>query len=91
LVIEAGWSDASADEAHVQWVACVASALEQFTTGAAYINDLGRGTDEGPAEIAAAFGTNYDRLARIKARYDPSNFFSHNQNIAPSGEPASGV
>jgi hypothetical protein len=41
-------------------------------------------TDEGEERIRAAYRGNYERLAAVKAKYDPSNFFSVNQNIRPS-------
>jgi FAD/FMN-containing dehydrogenase len=88
LVVEAGWpDDLSASDAHRSWVSRLTSALEPYTMGAAYLNDLGLAVAEGRDEIRAAYGSNYPRLARIKAKYDPSNFFSHNQNV----EPTSGV
>ena len=31
----------------------------------------------------ADYGKNYDRLARIKSRYDPTNLFRANMNIRP--------
>ena len=41
--------------------------------------------DEGEERVRAAYpGATWDRLAAIKARYDPTNLFRLNQNIAPS-------
>jgi FAD/FMN-containing dehydrogenase len=43
------------------------------------------GTDaKNPADTRAAFGPNYDRLAAVKKKYDPANFFRLNQNVKPS-------
>ena len=64
------------------WVNGLASALQQDDHGA-YVNFLG---DEGKDRIRAAYpGSTWDRLAEIKARYDPTNLFRLNQNIAPAG------
>jgi FAD/FMN-containing dehydrogenase len=63
------------------WVAGFASALEQ-EDGGAYVNFL---VDEGEERIRAAYpGDTWDRLAAIKARYDPTNLFRLNQNIPPA-------
>lgn len=40
--------------------------------------------DEGRDRIKASFGGNYPRLTRIKAKYDPHNFFRVNHNIQPA-------
>ena len=47
---------------------------------AAYVNDLG---DEVEDRACSAYGDNYSRLATLKAKYDPINFFRLNQNIKP--------
>jgi FAD/FMN-containing dehydrogenase len=39
--------------------------------------------DEGADRVQAAYRDNYDRLAQIKAKYDPQNLFRVNQNIKP--------
>ena len=63
------------------WVAEFAAALNQGNDGA-YVNFVG---DEGEKRVRAAYpnGT-WNRLAEIKARYDPNNLFRLNQNIAPA-------
>ena len=45
-----------------------------------YVNYLG---SEGDERIRDAYGVNYARLAAVKQRYDPHNFFRLNQNIRP--------
>ncbi|MGH2658969.1 MAG: FAD-binding oxidoreductase [Actinomycetota bacterium] len=71
------------DEAavHEPWVTDFAAALRQGDAGA-YVNFLG---DEGKARIRQAYpGSTGNRLAAIKARYDPANLFRLNQNIPPA-------
>lgn len=67
---------------HQTWVTKFSAALRQGD-GGAYVNFI---NDEGQARVHAAYpGASWDRLAAIKARYDPSNLFRLNQNIPPSG------
>jgi FAD/FMN-containing dehydrogenase len=40
--------------------------------------------DEAQRVRTGAYGANYDRLARVKAKYDPKNLFRMNQNVAPA-------
>ena len=47
--------------------------------------------DEGQDPIKAAYRGNYDRLARVKARYDPGNTFHINQNIQPASQAGAGA
>jgi hypothetical protein len=65
------------------WVTDFADALLQSDKGA-YVNFL---VDEGPERVRAAYpGGTYERLAKIKARYDPANLFHLNQNVPPQGQ-----
>jgi FAD/FMN-containing dehydrogenase len=67
---------------HEAWVTKFWSALRQPGAGA-YVNFLG---NEGEARVREAYpGPTWDRLAAIKARYDPTNLFRLNQNIPPAG------
>ncbi len=69
-------------ETHEAWAKNFAAALRQ-SDGGAYVNFLG---DEGGAQVHAAYpGRTWERLAAIKAKYDPTNLFRLNQNIPPSG------
>jgi FAD/FMN-containing dehydrogenase len=74
--------DGPADRAvREAWVSDFAAALRQEDTGA-YVNFLG---DDGQARLRQAYpGPTWDRLAAVKARYDPTNLFRLNQNIPPA-------
>jgi FAD/FMN-containing dehydrogenase len=66
---------------HEAWCDAFAAALHQDDDGV-YVNFL---VDEGEDRIRAAYpGPTWDRLAEIKARYDPTNLFRRNQNIPPA-------
>ena len=55
--------------------------LHPTSAGGGYINFM---MEEGQDRIRASYRDNYDRLARVKRRYDPDNFFHVNQNILPA-------
>lgn len=78
LVMLSMWDDPAQDEANIAWTRELADATRPFSTGGAYVNES---LDEKPR---AAYGVNYDRLAKIKAKYDPTNLFNHNTNIQPA-------
>jgi FAD/FMN-containing dehydrogenase len=65
-----------------RWAIDYWEAVHPFSAGGAYVNFLGEG--EGADRVTATYGQNYDRLAQVKARYDPGNFFRVNQNIPPA-------
>ena len=66
------------------WSTGFRDALEPYAMPGSYANFL---MDEGPAAARACFGSNADRLATLKGRYDPTNVFRGNQNIAPAVPP----
>jgi FAD/FMN-containing dehydrogenase len=70
-----------------RWTIDYWEALHPFSAGGAYVNFLGEG--EGQDRVRATYGKNYDRLAQVKARYDPDNLFCVNQNIVPAEDHAS--
>jgi FAD/FMN-containing dehydrogenase len=64
-----------------RWVAGLAEALDTGNPGA-YVNFVG---DEGERGVRAAYPERtWERLAAIKARYDPTNLFHRNQNVPPA-------
>jgi FAD/FMN-containing dehydrogenase len=81
---DAVWLDPAQDAANIRWAREVAEAMRPFTTGSDYVNHIGLEAEEGADRIKAAFGANYERLAALKNRYDPTNLFRHNQNIKPT-------
>jgi hypothetical protein len=68
-------------EENKQWVRSAWQALKPFSTGGNYINF--QTDDESGERIAESYRDNLDRLARIKAKYDPNNLFRVNRNIRP--------
>ena len=70
-------------EADRAWVHEYWDALLPYARGAgSYVNFLVEPDQE---RIAAAYGADkYQRLAKIKAEYDPENAFRHNANIKPA-------
>jgi FAD/FMN-containing dehydrogenase len=64
----------------IEWARSYWEALHPYSAGGAYVNFM---MDEGEERVKATYRDNYGRLAGIKAKYDPSNLFSVNQNIKP--------
>ena len=62
------------------WAQNYWQALHPHSKGAAYVNFM---MEEGEDRIKATYGDNYEKLRKIKAKYDPDNFFHVNQNIKP--------
>ena len=66
---------------HVPWLDGLAAELRGDVPGA-YVNFV---ADEGPERVHEVYpGATWDRLAAIKARFDPTNLFHRNQNVPPA-------
>jgi FAD/FMN-containing dehydrogenase len=84
LNITASWEKPADDERSIGWARSTFEDLRRFTTGRGYINFM---TEEESAErVRSAYGENYQRLAKVKAKWDPSNMFRANKNIVPIRE-----
>jgi FAD/FMN-containing dehydrogenase len=62
------------------WAVDYWEALHPYSAGGGYVNFM---MEEGQERVQATYRENYERLARIKAKYDPENVFHVNQNIRP--------
>ena len=74
------WEEAKQDDTCIAWSRKFFNATKPFASGGAYINFL---TDDETERVESAFGRNYEKLSRIKGKYDPQNVFHVNQNIKP--------
>jgi FAD/FMN-containing dehydrogenase len=83
LIINCAWTEPNESEKHIQWTRDFWKALQPFSSGGAYVNFQSR--DEGEDRVRATYGTaKYERLSKLKKKYDPLNFFRLNQNIRPA-------
>ena len=64
-----------------KWTKDYYEAIHPYSAGGAYINMM---MDEGEDRVKASYKDNYDRLVKIKNKYDPKNLFRINQNIKPN-------
>jgi hypothetical protein len=74
-------------EADRAWVRSFWQALRPHAIGGgSYVNFMAEFDED---RVRASYGAaKYDRLARMKARYDPDNVFRLNANIRPASTPA---
>jgi FAD binding domain/Berberine and berberine like len=81
-LIVSQWLDPAHSDRNIDWCREFWEALQPFAGRGVYVNDLGRDDEE---RIRIAYGANYERLAALKKKYDPDNFFHLNPNIKPAG------
>jgi FAD/FMN-containing dehydrogenase len=82
--VTGSWERPEEDEANIAWARQAWRDMKGFSTGGTYINFLTE--DEGDERVEAALGTALQRLAQVKARWDPNNVFRANRNIKPAGD-----
>ena len=75
------WENPADSEKNIQWTRECWEAMRPFLGAGSYVNYV---SDEGDAVARAAYGQNYDRLAQLKSKYNPTNFFRMNQNVRPA-------
>jgi FAD/FMN-containing dehydrogenase len=80
LNVHGRWDEAKDDQKCIRWARAFFNASAPYASSGAYVNFM---TAEEGDRVAAAYGSNYDRLVEIKRRYDPENVFHLNQNIKP--------
>ncbi|MBV9742807.1 MAG: BBE domain-containing protein, partial [Acidobacteriia bacterium] len=76
------WTDPADSQLQIARTRALWGKVEPHTTGAAMINHIG--AEDQPDRIRASYAGNYERLAAIKHKYDPTNFFCFNANIRPA-------
>jgi FAD/FMN-containing dehydrogenase len=81
FLVLAQWMQPAETSRCVAWARETYERMQPFFASGRYVNYFD--DDEAGDSVIAAYGPNYRRLQRIKANYDPKNFFRMNQNIRP--------
>ena len=80
LFLISQWSDPGQTDAGIAWARETFAALAPYMADRSYTNYL-------PADdydrVRQAYGPNYERLVKLKRRYDPDNLYRLNHNIDP--------
>jgi FAD/FMN-containing dehydrogenase len=81
--IAGSWEKPDDDEVNIRWARDCFEATRAFSTGGTYINFLTE--EEGADRVEAAYGRSIlERLATLKRRYDPDDFFRHTKRVSVS-------
>jgi len=80
ILLIAQWTDPAQTNLHRDWARSGEEKLRPFSQNAHLLSALDVEADD---VIKTAFGANLPRLAAIKKKYDPTNFFRVNHNIDP--------
>jgi FAD/FMN-containing dehydrogenase len=79
--IHTRWGNAADDQKCIAWARGLFDKLTPHATGGVYVNFMPE--EEAQRVRTGAYAANYERLARLKAKYDGGNLFRLNQNIRP--------
>ncbi len=79
---DAAWEEGPA-EPHLEWVRVSLAAMQPYAMRGLYVNFI---VGEKEEAIRDSYRGNYERLAALKSKYDPTNFFRSNQNIKPAAK-----
>ena len=81
--VMAVWQDPALDAEQIAWARAGAAAIEPWSfNGGGYVNYMQ--ADEPIERIRSTFGAEtFDRLQKLKQKYDPDNILHRNQNIPP--------
>jgi hypothetical protein len=82
MSILAHWTESDVDSENTRWARGVWAAAQPYVSAAVYTNHMT--ADETMDRVRNGYGnTKFEKLAVLKARYDPDNFFNLNHNIPP--------
>jgi FAD/FMN-containing dehydrogenase len=81
--VEANWDDPQDNDRNIAWVRECIDGLSRYSAPGIYLNFPGF-LEEADELVQAAYGANLKRLAEVKKKFDPDNFFRLNQNIRPA-------
>jgi len=78
--VHARWDNASDDDKCIDWARAFFDKASEHAMEGAYVNFM---TADESARVESAYGRNYQKLVKVKEKYDPSNIFNFNHNIRP--------
>ena len=75
------WRERDDEQRSIKWARELFAAAAPHATGGVYVNFMPEDETE---RVQGAYGSNYERLATLKGKYDPRNLFRLNQNVQPT-------
>jgi FAD/FMN-containing dehydrogenase len=76
-----GWEDPAEADRNIRWTRELYHGIRPFLHGGIYVNAFAEDSEQGVKD--AYRPQTYARLASLKRKYDPTNFFRINPNIKP--------